>query len=117
MASGSPRCGKALLRPPHPGHRSHPPGERILTMRSFPFGAAALCILALAILSGVGLAFAPAQQAPATLRLWVFAKTHYETYIKAIPNFEAQNPGVTVDLQLVSNNSLATRLQSAFLAD
>ena len=86
-------------------------------MRSFPYGAAALCILALAILSGVCLAFAPATQTKATLRMWVFAKTHYETYKKAIPNFEAQNPGVTVDLQLVSNNSLATRLQAAFLAD
>src|ERR1051326_324836 len=86
-------------------------------MRSFPYGAAALCILALAILSGVCLAFAPATQTKATLRMWVFAKTHYETYKKAIPNFEAQNPGVTVDLQLVANNSLASRLQAAFLSD
>ncbi len=86
-------------------------------MRSFPFGAAALCILILAVFSGAWLALAPAQQNPATVRLWVFAKVHYDTYKKALPGFEAANPGVKVDLQLVANNSLATRLQAAFLAD
>lgn len=86
-------------------------------MRSFPFGSAALSIFILAVLSGTWLAITPPVQNPSTLRLWVFAKVHYDTYQKAIPAFEAANPGVKVDLQLVANSSLASRLQSAFLAN
>src|SRR4051794_8493040 len=86
-------------------------------MRYFPFGTAALCILILAALSGSWIALHPPPSKPATLRMWVFATPHYEAYRKAIPAFEKAHPGVTVDLQQVSNTALASRLQSAFLAD
>jgi arabinosaccharide transport system substrate-binding protein len=84
---------------------------------SFPFGAAAFCMLLLALLSGAWLAAHPVAPKPATLRFWTFANTHYDAYREALPAFEAKHPGVTVDLQLVSGRGLTTRLQAAFLAD
>jgi arabinosaccharide transport system substrate-binding protein len=93
-------------------------------MRFFPYGKAAFSFLVLALLSGGYIrwnALRAAGQAlpPGTRKLsfWVFATPHYEAYRKAIPAFEAAHPGVHVDLQLVSNDGLAARLQNAFLAD
>jgi arabinosaccharide transport system substrate-binding protein len=86
-------------------------------MRSFPFGPAAFSILCLALLSGFWLAAHPSPPNSATLRFWVFARTHYEAYQEAIPSFEAAHPGVQVQMQLVANAALAPRLQAAFLAD
>jgi arabinosaccharide transport system substrate-binding protein len=86
-------------------------------MRSFPFGSAALAILILSLMSGFWLLFHPASAKTATLTVWVFSKEHKENYDKAIPAFEKSHPGKTVQIQLVSNNALATRLQAAFLAD
>ena len=84
---------------------------------TFPFGAAALSMLSLAVIAGVLLSLNPPPKKTATLTMWTFARPHYEFYQKAIPDFEKTHPGVTVDLQLVSNNGLANRLQSAFQAD
>lgn len=86
-------------------------------MRFFPFGKAAFSILLLALGAGLWLAMTPPPRKTATLTFWVFAKPHYEAYKTAIASFEAKHPGVTIDIQLVANNSLATRLQAAFLAD
>ncbi len=86
-------------------------------MTLFPFGKAALSILLLTILSGLWLAGHPAPHQTATLVYWTFAKPHYEAYQKALPAFEAAHPGVTVDLELVSNAALASRLQAALLAN
>jgi arabinosaccharide transport system substrate-binding protein len=86
-------------------------------MRSFPFGNAALSLLILSILTGTWLATHAPPRRTATLVFWTFASQHYNAYLKAIPAFEAQHPGVTVQLQLVSNTALASRLQAAMLAD
>ncbi len=93
-------------------------------MRAFPYGKAAFMFVVLAFVSS-GMLFknaatSRAHRLPAGARkvtFWVFADTHYEAYKKSIPAFEAAHPGVKVDLQLVSNNGLAARLQNAFLAD
>lgn len=84
---------------------------------NFPYGKAALSILLLAVLSGAWLAAHPPVQTTATLTMWTFAKPHFDAYQTAAHSFEAEHPGVTVNLQLVSNNALASRLQAAFLAD
>ncbi len=86
-------------------------------MNPFPFGKAALSILLLTVLSGLWLALRPAPHRNATLTYWTFAKPHYEAYQKALPAFEKAHPGVTVDLELVSNTALAQRLQAALLAN
>lgn len=86
-------------------------------MRWFPFGRAAFAMLVLALGAGAWLSAHPVPRRSATLTLWVFARSHYDAYLKAIPSFEAKHPGVRVQMQLVSNASLATRLQAAFLAD
>ncbi len=83
----------------------------------FPFGPAALALFVLAIISGIAIGLTPPPKKQATLTFWTFAKPHYESYLKAVPAFEKAHPGVTVDLQLVSNNGLAQRLQAAFQAD
>ena len=93
-------------------------------MRFFPYGKAALSFLILSLLSGSWIGWnaitaAGRRTPPGTKKItfWVFAKTHYEAYRKALPAFEAAHPGVQVDMQLVSNDGLAARLQNAFLAD
>ena len=90
--------------------------ENVPRMNPFPFGKAALSILLLTVLSGLWLAVHPAPHQTATLVYWTFAKPHYEAYQKALPAFEAKY-GVTVDLELVSNAALASRLQAALLAN
>lgn len=88
-------------------------------MRSsrFPFGAAAACILALAVLSGAWLALHPIERQNSTLTMWTFAPTHYEAYKEAVPSFEKAHPGVKIDLQLVSGPAVTSRLQAAFWSD
>lgn len=99
-----------------------PPGgpglaEEATPMRSFPFGSAAFAILTLAVLSGGWLALHPIPKKTATLTLWTFADTHYNFYKQAAPEFERKNPGVKVDVQLVSGQAVTSRLQAAFWAD
>lgn len=84
---------------------------------SYPFGMAALSMLILAVLAGTLLALNPPPKKKATLVMWTFARNHFDAYMAAIPAFEKAHPGVTVDLQLVSNTGLAQRLQAAFQAD
>jgi arabinosaccharide transport system substrate-binding protein len=83
----------------------------------FPYGSAALAMLVLAILSGLVILFNPPPKKTATLTYWTFAKPHYEAYQRIVPEFEREHPGVTVDLQLVSNTGLEQRLQAAFQAN
>lgn len=85
-------------------------------MRSFPYGAAALIILVLAVGSGAYLARYPVRPRPATLTFWIFARSHFDAYKQAIPAYERAHPGVTIGPQLVSNRALAARLQAALLA-
>lgn len=84
---------------------------------SYPFGLAALAMLLLAIGAGIWLLLTPPPKKKSTLTMWTFARPHYDAYLEAVPAFEKAHPGVTVDLQLVSNNGLAQRLQAAFQAD
>ncbi len=49
-----------------------------------------------------------------TLEFWVFAQTHYDEYSARIPAFEAANPGVKVELRLVSK--IHDKLLAAFLS-
>lgn len=86
-------------------------------MNPFPYGRAALSLLVVMLLSGLWLGAHPARHRTATLVYWTFAKPHYLAYQKALPAFEAAHPGVTVDLELVSNTALASRLQAALLAN
>src|SRR3569833_4321293 len=86
-------------------------------MNLFPYGKAALCMFALALLSSGWSFLHPAPQKTATLTYWTFSKDHYDAYQKLIPDFEKQHPGTHVDLEIVNNNALAAHLQAAFLAD
>lgn len=86
-------------------------------MIRFPYGKAALTILALGVLSGIWLIANPPAKTPANLTMWVFARQHYDAYLKALPSFEQAHPGTKVQLLLVDNRGLVPRLQAAFLAD
>ena len=86
-------------------------------MKRFPFGNAALAILVMALVSGSWLAAHPAGGHTSTLTLWVFSKEHRENYLNVLPTFLARHPGVSVDIQLVANNTLAARLQAAMVAN
>jgi arabinosaccharide transport system substrate-binding protein len=86
-------------------------------MRAFPFGKAAFTLLICALLTGGWLALHPPPPKTATLTLWTFAQPHYEAYQTAARSFEAAHPGMKIDVQLVSNDGLAARLQAAFQAD
>lgn len=84
---------------------------------NYPFGRAALAILFLAVSSGLWLLRNPPPAKTTNLTLWTFSKNHALAYQKVLPSFEAANPGVKVDLQLVSGDAVTTRLQAAFWAD
>lgn len=91
-------------------------------MRLFPYGKAAFAIFLMTLLTGFYIWQHPVASSASnpgviTLHMATFAKPHYQAYLKAIPGFEAEHPGIKVNLELVDNSALATRLQSAFLAD
>jgi arabinosaccharide transport system substrate-binding protein len=86
-------------------------------MRWFPYGRAAFTMLILSLLSALWIGAQPSSRQPSTLSLWIFAKTHYDGYVKAAKTFETAHPGVHIEVKLVANASLAARLQSAFLAN
>ncbi len=90
-----------------------PKGLSCVTSRSAP----PPCIFVLAILSGSWLLLHPARPPQSTLRMWTFAKNHYDTYVEAAKSFEAAHPGVKVDVQIVSGQAVTSRLQAAFWAD
>ncbi len=83
----------------------------------FPYGKAAFALLLLALFSGAWVFAQTSEKKEATLLFWTFAKTHYETYQKAIPAFEAKHPGVKVRVELVDSRAVGQRLQAAFWAD
>src|ERR1017187_6695811 len=83
---------------------------------SFPFGLGPLVIVLLMLVSGGWLLFHPVPPNAATLRLWTFANVHADAYRQALPGFEIQHPGVTVDVELVHGDAVTSRLQSAFWA-
>jgi arabinosaccharide transport system substrate-binding protein len=84
---------------------------------SFPFGAAALCILCTALFTGAVLALNPPPQKRATLTFWVFHQPHYDSYVETIKEFEKAHPGTKVDMQVVALNAITRRLQAAFWSD
>ena len=83
-------------------------------MNGYPYGRAALSILALALLSGLWLTIERVPAKTANLTLWTFAKAHYESYLEASKSFEAAHPGTKIDVQLVASDAVTTRLQAAF---
>ena len=83
-------------------------------MRIFAFGPAALCMLMLAVVSGGWLALHPVPKQTSTLTFWTFAPEHQKAYLDAAHAFEAAHPGVTVEVQLVSQQAVTARLQAAF---
>jgi arabinosaccharide transport system substrate-binding protein len=87
----------------------------------FPYGNAALCMLILALLSGLFLALRPVPKKTARLTFWTFADTHADAYRKALPAFEEaqrqKGREVKVDIQLVTGEAVNRRLQAAFLTD
>lgn len=85
--------------------------------RSFPFGHAAAVLLVATCIAATWLLSHPIHRKTSTLRLWVFAKTHYGAYVKLAPSFEAKHPGVELDIQLVHGEAVTRRLLAAFWAD
>jgi len=82
-----------------------------------PFGKAPTLILVITLLAGVYLAVNPVKKSQATMRLWTFASNHSVPYQKAVPSFEANNPGTKLDVQLVHGDAVNSRLRAAFWAD
>ena len=83
----------------------------------FPYGKAALAILLLAILSGAGVWWAEASAARRRpdLVFATFTKEHAAAYKPAVEEFEKQH-NVTVQVQVVSQRALQSRLQAAMQA-
>jgi arabinosaccharide transport system substrate-binding protein len=88
-----------------------------------PIGPAPTLLLVLLILSSGWLATHPSERAVdlppdgTLLRVWVFARTHYDAYRDILPEFERAHPSVKVDLQLVHSRAVTSRMQAAFWAD
>lgn len=85
-------------------------------MTNYPYGKAALLILLLAIVSGVA-HFALSLRRKVVkpdLVMAIFAPNHEEAYRAVLGDFEKQH-GVKVQLQLVSQRALQSRLQSSLL--
>jgi len=88
-----------------------------------PIGAAPTLLAVLFVVAASWLAFHPVPKphtgddAHPVVRVWVFARTHYDAYEAIIPAFEQAHPGVEVDLELVHSTAVTSRLQAAFWAD
>jgi len=83
----------------------------------FPYGKAPLCLLIVALLAGGAFAFTQrsGNEQRADLVMATGAMTHYNSYLKVIPEFERQH-NVKVDLQLVAPRALQSRLSAALNA-
>ncbi len=81
----------------------------------FPAGKAVLFLLAVGVISMLGIAFQPARPHH-DLEFWTFAQPHYQSYRKVLPGFLAAHPGVTVDVQLISYQALHQGLRAGFIA-
>ena len=85
-------------------------------MRDFPYGKPACLILALAVISGVvhcAMSVHRRAQRP-DLVFAIFAKNHEAAYRDVLGDFERRH-GVAVQMQLVQDRALQSRLQSALL--
>jgi len=85
-----------------------------LSDTGFPYGKAPLALLIMAVVSGLLIAARQhfrAEHAP-DLVFAIFAPNHEEAYRSAIPAFEREH-GVKVQLQVVDQRALQSRLQSA----
>lgn len=84
----------------------------------FPYGKAPLAIALLALVSGgvlLGLNISSRVQHRPDFILATFVKEHAEAYAKALPEFEKRH-GVKVQIQVVDQRALQSRLQSALQA-
>jgi len=84
-------------------------------MHELPLGKGPLVMLVVFAATGLTLHFAPAKKR-ADLEVWIFAKTHYDSYQRILPEFLERHPDRTVDLQLISGRALFQRLNAAFLS-
>lgn len=87
-----------------------------MNINNYPYGKAALIILLLALVSGIlhfSISFRRKVERP-DLVMAIFAPNHEEAYREVLPEFEKKH-GVKVQLQLVSQRALQSRLQSALL--
>ena len=64
---------------------------------SFPLGKGPMVMLILFLISTLFI-FGRSEEKGENLEFWIFANTHYEEYQARVPIFEAQNPGVNVQL-------------------
>ena len=83
----------------------------------YPPGKAPLAILIMAVVSGALLLLFPAKINTGNLQLWTFADAHYRAYQTLTPGFEKEHPGTHVDLQLVHERAVTSRLRSAYASD
>ncbi|MCC5831047.1 MAG: extracellular solute-binding protein [Phycisphaeraceae bacterium] len=87
-------------------------------MESFTaFGLAPAVLLVLTLISGVYIAFNPAQTIRGDLALWIFAKGHLAGYQESIARFEEMHPDLTVEIQLVHQHAITSRLRAALAAN
>lgn len=83
---------------------------------TYPYGKAPLVILIFALLSGavlLGVKIVQSQKRTPDLVLVTQARNHEKAYLEAIKEFEEQNPGVKIGLQIVQKEAIQSRLQSA----
>ena len=90
---------------------------------NLPFGVAPALVVLLGAVATVWLAVArltarePETAKGTKLTLWTFADIHARAYDKAAPSFEKKHPDVDVDVQLMVNVAVTSRLRAAFWAD
>lgn len=83
----------------------------------YPPGKAPLAILIMAVVSGALLLLFPPKIEHGNLQIWTFADAHYRAYQSVLPDFQAKHPETHIDLQLVHERAVTSRLRSAFASD
>ena len=83
-------------------------------LEGFPLGKAQLVMLLLFLVSAMLMGFGEKEEGQ-RLTYWCFARTHYDDYVIAKEQFEAEHPGWVVDIKLVDGASLLNRLTAAFV--
>src|SRR3989339_2089847 len=87
-------------------------------MSYFPFGKAPFFILIATLLAAFWLFLHPvADKKQSELVMWVFAKTHRDAYVRALPGFQNRNPGIQPDIKLINFEVVNRNLLSAFWSD
>ncbi len=93
-------------------------------MNRLPVGAAPTLLVIALVLTGTWLLVVSlpqqddkAEDYPTNLRVWTFARNHYDAYCEALPSFESAHPGVKVKIELVHYRAVSERLQAAFWGD